>query len=202
MGHPNATPQCDAARPRQEASRATSYGVFSRAEEGATAVEFGLIAMPFFGLLFAIIEVSLAFWTTQVLETAVTNASRQLYTGQFQTDPTNASLTPQQLQTKFKTLVCNNVTGLFDCTSKVSVDVQVPSSGWSASGPPVSGGQYDTSGYGFARQPASGEITIVRASMEYPLYTRLVGLGTGLENGNLLIVASTAFRTEPYTAGN
>ena len=57
-----------------------------------TAIEFGAVATPFFALLFAIIETALTLWTTQVLETGVGNASRRIYTGQFQQD--NAATDP------------------------------------------------------------------------------------------------------------
>ena len=57
---------------------------FLRNREGATAVEFALVALPFLAILFAIIELALNFWVTQVLENAVSDASRRIYTGQFQ----------------------------------------------------------------------------------------------------------------------
>lgn len=171
---------------------------FQTCQRGATAVEFGMIALPFFGLLFAIIEAALGFWATQVLETAVSNASRQIYTGQFQTDSDNKGLTNEKLREKFKTALCGNVTALFDC-SKVDVDVKpVTTYGGAVSSPPVKDGKYDTTGYGYSA-PGSNQITIVRASMEYSTVTGfLTGGGSTLANGNRLIVAAATFRTEPY----
>src|SRR3712207_8656069 len=79
---------------------------FRKDQDGATAVEFGLIAVPFLGLLFAIVETALMFWSTQVLETAVANASRTIYTGQFQgTNDQNAA----DIGAKFKKEVCRHV---------------------------------------------------------------------------------------------
>ena len=49
-----------------------------RNEDGATAVEFALIAAPFFFLLFAMLEVAAVFFTGTVLENAVLEAARQL----------------------------------------------------------------------------------------------------------------------------
>ena len=44
---------------------------FRRAEKGATAVEFAMVAAPFFFLLFAMIEIAAVFFTSTVLENAV-----------------------------------------------------------------------------------------------------------------------------------
>ena len=56
---------------------------FRRDERGVTAIEFGMVATPFIALLFAIVETALTLWTTQVLDTGVTNAARRIYTGPF-----------------------------------------------------------------------------------------------------------------------
>src|SRR3954470_17604433 len=97
---------------------------FKKDEDGGTAVEFAMVSMPFFALLFAIFETALAFLTTQMLETAVSNAARQIYTGQFQQDAKNAGQTPSQLANNFRTAVCDNVTALFDCQTTLKVDIR------------------------------------------------------------------------------
>ena len=45
--------------------------LFARQQSGAVAVEFGLVALPFLGLTFAILETALVFFAGQTLETAV-----------------------------------------------------------------------------------------------------------------------------------
>jgi Flp pilus assembly protein TadG len=172
---------------------------FTANETGATAVEFGLIAVPFIGLLFAVLQIALALWSTQILETAVANAARQLYTGAFQTDPKNSGLTAKDLQANFKKLVCSNVVGVFDCNAMVDVDVRVISSGFAgATVPsPSTNRVYDTSSYGY-QSPSRDQVVVVRASMEFPNYTSLFTPSSGLQNGKQLIVASAAFRAEPF----
>lgn len=181
-----------------KASAATS-AAFLRSRDGATAVEFGLVAMPFMALLFATIEISLSIWTTQTLETAVSLAGRQIYTGQFQTAPANQNLTSAQLAANFKTLVCSNVTSLFNCNALVTIDVRPVSSYAAAVGSsPIVNGQFDTTGYGY--QPAaSNQITVVRAAMQYPSVTSFLSATTALSNGSKLIMATAVFRTEPYS---
>ena len=58
---------------------------FVRQQDGAAAVEFGLVAVPFLGLTFAILETALVFFAGQTLETAVADSARLIMTGQAQT---------------------------------------------------------------------------------------------------------------------
>ena len=53
---------------------------FAHDESGVTAIEFGLLAVPFFSILGAILETSLVFLSGQVLESAVQDASRLIRT--------------------------------------------------------------------------------------------------------------------------
>jgi Flp pilus assembly protein TadG len=169
---------------------------FRRADGGALAVEFGLIAPFFLGLLFGILEVALTFWSTQVLETAVANAARQIYTGSFQQSTGNSD--PNAALINFKKMVCDNVTAVFNCQKLVSVDIKKFNSYTAASiTMPIKDGKYDTTGYGYS-PPGANEICVVRASMEYPVYVNMFGYATGLTSGNRLIIASSTFRTEPY----
>ena len=85
---------------------------FRRDENGAVAVEFGMVALPFFALLFSIIEISLSFFSNQILETAVSEASRLIMTGQAQ----NSGMTALQ----FRTAVCDHLPAMFDCENNLS----------------------------------------------------------------------------------
>ena len=57
---------------------------FRSDRSGATAVEFAMIAVPFFGLLFAIFQTAFVFLAQEGLDAATTAAARQLLTGQAQ----------------------------------------------------------------------------------------------------------------------
>lgn len=60
-------------------ARSFPFNIFKRyadEKDGATAVEFALIAWAFLLLLFGIIEVSRLMWTHNALQYAVENASR------------------------------------------------------------------------------------------------------------------------------
>ena len=56
-----------------------------RRQDGAVAVEFGLVAAPFLLLVFAIMETAIVFFAGQTLETAVADSARLILTGQAQT---------------------------------------------------------------------------------------------------------------------
>ncbi len=171
---------------------------FMRDREGATAVEFSLVALPFLAILFAIIELALNFWVTQVLENALSDASRRIYTGQFQQD--NPGSSGGQLATAFRQDVCSRVPALFDCNGMVHVDVRRFASFPGANPPlPVNNGTFDPSGFTF-ENPGPDEIVLVRAAMAYPIFVNFIPTqGRQLTGNQRLIMASTAFRSEPFT---
>jgi hypothetical protein len=86
---------------------------FRRDERGATVIEFGLVALPFFGLLFAIIETALVFFAGQALETAVSNAARLIRTGQAQ----SAGYTVSDFKTRSATRSRRSSTAAASCSS-------------------------------------------------------------------------------------
>jgi Flp pilus assembly protein TadG len=170
---------------------------FRRDQDGIAAVEFGLVALPFFALLFAILETALVFWSTQVLETAVANASRTIYTGQFQS--TNDQNSPD-IGTKFKAEVCKNITALFACdTPSVRVDVRRFTPGT----PPPDVIDKDTkqineAAFGYQTTKAS-DIVLVRVAVEYPVFVSLMNSNqANLANGKRLLMGSATFRNEPF----
>ena len=89
---------------------------FRRNRRGSAAVEFALVAPIFFAVLFAIIELALVFFASQILETVTQDTARLIMTGQAQ----NASFT----QGQFKNAVCAKLTVMFDCVNGVSIDVK------------------------------------------------------------------------------
>jgi Flp pilus assembly protein TadG len=187
-------------RTRRVGLRSRFLQRFVRNRDGATAVEFGLVALPFFALLFAIIETALVFWSTQVLETAVADASRKIYTGQFQGANSDPLRTTDQIAAAFREEVCARVVALFDCRSKVFIDVKsfggsFPSMGLAL---PVTDGEFDTSGFGY-QSSGPNDIVVVRAAMEHKVFLTYMNKAlANLANGNRLIMAGAAFRNEPF----
>ncbi|MPZ41473.1 MAG: pilus assembly protein [Rhizobiales bacterium] len=157
----------------------------ARKEDGAAAIEFGLVAFPFLLLVFAILETAFFLFAGQTLETAVTDTGRLIMTGQAQQQELN--------QTTFKDAVCARLQGgLFDCQAAVYIDVQtMPTFDFNRELPPLDAdGKFQTS-----FQPGGpGDIVLVRAFHQWPIY-----VSWGLLTGNTrLLVATAAFRNEPF----
>lgn len=166
---------------------------FVRQEEGAAAVEFAMVAAPFLALIFAIIETAVVFFAGQTLETAVADASRLILTGQAQQQNFDAAA--------FKQALCARIFGLFDCANGVKVDVQKYSSfGGSNTAKPLDPAGNLQAGFGNNYQPGGpGEIVVVRAVYEWPVYVQLLGFNLAdMKNGKRLVMATAAFRNEPY----
>lgn len=164
---------------------------FGRHQKGAAAIEFGMVAAPFLAMIFAIIETSLIFFAGQTLETAVTDSSRLIMTGQAQTQGFS--------QAQFKQAVCSKIYGLFDCAGGINVDVRKYSSFGSATPPsPVDANGNLTNN--FVYQPGGpGEIVVARLIYQWPVYANILGVDMANMAGNKrLIVATAAFRNEPY----
>lgn len=75
---------------------------FLRNRNGATAIEFSVLALPFLALTFAILESCISFTGQQLLASATDDIARQFRTGQLKKDP---SLTEERL----KTMVCERI---------------------------------------------------------------------------------------------
>ncbi len=173
---------------------------FRRSQNGATAIEFSFIALPFLMLLAAIVELALMLWTSQVLEESVAESSRVLLTGQSKAMYTG---TASANTAAFKNAVCANAPGLVNC-SKLTIDVRTYASFASAQtgtagSNPVQGGALDTTGFGY-NQPQPGQIVVVRAVLEYSLFfTKWSSALADIGAGKSALVAAATFRAEPFT---
>lgn len=159
--------------------------------EGTAAVEFALVAAPFLALLFAIIETALVFFASQTLDTAVAQSARLIMTGQAQDGGFSAS--------QFQQAVCNYVTGLFNC-SNIMVNVQKFSSFSSVTmlNPLNSNGTFNNASLNY-NTGGPGDIVVVQLFYQWPVYVSLLGLNlSNMAGGNRLLVATAAFRNEPY----
>ena len=167
---------------------------FRRNRRGSAIVEFALVAPIFFGLLFAIIEVALMFFASQVLETGAQDSARLLYTHQ--------ALDTGMTEAQFKTDLCNRISGFFNCSANLSnliVDVKSYPPGTAINiSDPIVGGNL-TGPFTYQTPPPGAPNTIVvRVFWQWPLF--VTGLGFNIANLNgsqRLLAATSAFRVEP-----
>jgi Flp pilus assembly pilin Flp len=163
-------------------------------ENGVTAVEFAMVGMPFFMMLFGIMAVGLIFFTTFALESAVEESARLIRTGQAQ----ESGMTKAQ----FKAEVCSRAPRYVDCDGKIRVNVQ-SFSNFSDIVPPscLDGGGNLVPPAGTVFHPgAVSEVVLVTVCYEWELAGKIPFLQLGsMTNGAALIQTSTTFRTEPYS---
>jgi Flp pilus assembly protein TadG len=183
-------------RPAAGRNLSASAAAFACAEDGTAALEFAIVAAPFIALVLATIQTALAFFAGQVLESAATDASRIILTGSAQ----NSNMS----QAGFATAVCGKIQALFNC-SKLMIDVQTASS-FSAANASMPSLTFDSSGNvsnSWQFNPGNpGDIVILRVMYQWPVFLGPLGLSLSNEsNGNLLLMATAAFKNEPYQTG-
>jgi len=170
---------------------------------GVAAIEFGLVALPFFAMMIGIMAIGLQYFTEHALDSAVMDAARKLRTGEAQ----KAGLTIGD----FRTLVCDAAAPYIACDNHLIVHVNSGAT-FADLNPPTT---CVTSG---ALTPAQGQATdlittrsgtanaavLVVACYEWdmgsmvwqPLW-RLLSPSPQVD-GKTVLSSSTAFRSEPY----
>lgn len=161
------------------------------AREGSAAVEFAMVAMPFFIMLFAIMELCLVFLVDSVLENAAIETGRLIRTGQAE----GLGITTAA---KFKTSVCSRMSVFAtDCEARAKVDVRVIPQFAAAPPDPLEDGTFDPDEETYSNgQP--GNLIVVRVWYQQPLITTFLAQGLSrLDDGKAMLTATTAFRNEP-----
>lgn len=161
---------------------------FGNDSGGSAAVEFALIAPVFFALIFAIMETGMVFFAGQVLETAVQDGARSVYT-------CSAAATAVD----FKTPICARSSVLMDCT-KIDIDVRSydPGTAITISDPIDASGNY--SSINLVYQPPAcptSKTVVVRGFYQWPLFVTGLGynianIGRGTTSSKRLLAATAA----------
>ncbi len=168
---------------------------FLRQSEAGTTIEFALLAAPFLAGLLAILQTAIIFFAGQTLETAAATSSRLILTGQAQTAGWTAA--------QFKSQVCNQIQGIFNCNNGVYIDVETyPSFSAINTGMPISNGQFNASALGY-NPGGPGDIVMLRLYYRYPVFMNLLGFNLSNVTGGYNLFAATAvFKNEPYAASS
>jgi Flp pilus assembly protein TadG len=170
-----------------------------KSESGAAAVEFALVAFPFFYVMGSICETGIMLFAEYSIQAGVQEAARQIKTGQAQ----NSSLSAAN----FKTKICD-ITGIvIDCESKLTVYVRPASSftalaslmpGYMNVGAKPDGTPNPTSYSCGSPEQAAGVIATYDWEFTMPFMTFL-GNFNGGKTRRLAGVA--IFQNEPFPAG-
>jgi Flp pilus assembly protein TadG len=162
-----------------------------RDRAGVAAIEFALLVLPLFVIIFGILEISTMFFVDTALDAAVHKNSRLIKTGQ-------AAETQMSLAT-FKAAICSDLVYMLNCETKLLVSANVLSDVSTAGGMvPV-----DTDGNvliveGFKTGYGS-DYVLVQAFLPWPPVVNLYSLSSRtLADGSYLLGASALFRNEPF----
>ncbi|ABC89024.1 hypothetical conserved protein [Rhizobium etli CFN 42] len=193
--------------------RFCKFRAVARSRDGAAAIEFALLAIPYFLVIFAILETFIAFAAEELVSNAVDTMSRRMRTGQI---TYNLGRTTDMSRTQFRQAFCNEISILISCStseaatpSKLYLDVQTFGS-FSAiptTIPKVSSDRYaDINTAAFKYTPGgAGTINMLRAYYRWEIITDLVRPyittirpSDGSMPTQYLIIATSAFQNEQY----
>jgi Flp pilus assembly protein TadG len=169
-------------------------------EQGVSAIEFAIVATPFFLFVLGLIGVGLYFFTMSSLSYGVEAAARQIRTGQAQKAALNVG--------QFKSLVCAAAGSYINC-SKLSVLVQSGDT-WSVITPQacVDSNNNMVASTGTSSDAIStyagvaSKVVLVTLCYQWDLAQTFSYLKLGKNadgSGSAIVQAATAFRTEPYS---
>lgn len=162
-----------------------------RNRDGSAAIEFAMVAMPFFLMMFALLELGMVFVVDSVLANATFETGRLVRTGQAGA----AAMTREQ----FRTDLCSRMSVFSaDCENRLSVDVRViPTFATPLPDPMEDGETFDEGQLGFD-YGAPGSLVVVRVWYKQPLVTTFLSQGLSrLGDGSSRLMSTTAFRNEP-----
>ncbi len=163
-----------------------------RREDGATAVEFALIAMPLVMMIFGLIEMCMIFTKQGVLEYATSQAARKIRTGQAQ-----QSGSPEDY---FKESLCDSASFFINCDD-ISYEVQSLDNFGEADEQPAP--SFDEEGnflsQGFDSGSSNG-VVLIRTVYRHNLFTPLMAplMSSAGESGKRLMMSTVVLQSEPY----
>ncbi len=178
------------------------------ARDGATAIEFTLLSLPFFAIVFASLETFVAFSAEQVLANATEVMARKIRTGEItyklgkSTDKSTA---------EFRKLFCDEIAIMMPCSAneletpnKLYIDVRTfPKFTDIPKSLPLIGTDLDTSSFQFA-PGGKKSINIVRAYYRWDIMTDLVRpyisniKSADGSRQNYLMIANVVIQNEDY----
>lgn len=178
---------------RKTSGNRTLLARFFANRRGTVAIEFAMIALPFFFMIFSIIEVSLSFTAQQVMANVTDEVARKLRTGELR----EADVSGDQLKQKIcagllmpETGCPNLVVDLRSYTSFANVPLVIPlkSDG-------------DVNSTGFKNAPGgTGTINQLRVFYRWPILTDFMRnrIDSIDGTGKTLLFSSATWQNEPY----
>jgi Flp pilus assembly pilin Flp len=179
-------------------------GEFRRDERGVTAIEFAILALPFFTIIAAILETTLVFLAGQVLDSGVEDAARLIRTGQLQ-----LGLAGANDMDGIRTKICDGLYDLFNCSDLKIRITKVADFGSATVTYPIERGDECKKKDGTIRcdwkitenyTPGGGDqVVLMQAYYKWSTIVRLPGFNLQDQaDGTRLLGAVQVFRNEPF----
>ena len=201
-------------QPADSRPRKRGIGKLFADENGTTAIEFAIVAIPFLMIVLGLLEISIMFVIDVNLDSATANFATLIRTGQVQAPGASASSSSGAVMdlSDAKTKICNNipVVPLSICTSQLQIDVRTLSAFSAASGPtPISGSSFNTSNLCYYSGNA-GNVVQITAYFMYQILNPILLPGfamvqsyNGSTSGNYFPITTVqVFKSENYTTGS
>lgn len=164
---------------------------FSGDKSGVTAIEFGILGLPFFAMIAVIMETSVVFLSSNIFESALHDSVRLIRTGQ--------ALSANYDVESFRATMCDRTFGLFDCGAILINVREVPNF---ASANIINPIDKDTGDWLIGEAFSSGQrqtIMVAEAYYKWPTVMNIMGFNLAtMTDGTYLMGAAEVFRNEPF----
>lgn len=168
---------------------------FGKARRGSAAVEFALVAMPFFLLTIGLAEVSMMGFAQTTLDLGVSEAARQIRTGRAQMNGLS--------HVDIRDQVCDQINNfiVLECEGNLFIDVDRFDSfidAGNSANDPIQNGEFQDAGFGYT-PGAPSDIVVVRAYYRWKILTPMFEpVFQNVSGGERILVTTMMFRNEPY----
>lgn len=158
---------------------------------GVTAIEFALVALPFFTLALGIIEIGLAHFANRMVDNAVVEAARLIRTGQAH----SGSITAEG----FKTQICSHMPTFMCDEGRITVEVDSIDDFADAQSTDSlydeDGNLRDDTGYDIG---GASEIVVVNVIYKWPMVSSVLKFDNGDHGYERHLTSTMVFRNEPW----
>jgi Flp pilus assembly protein TadG len=169
------------------------FGALVRNRDGVAAVEFALVAVPLFWLIFGMLEFGAMSIVQTSMDSAVAQAGRQIRTGIAQ----NGGFTKAQMEQQ----ICDNLNEIMslECAGNLYLDVdRYDSFADIGNGSPLNEGAIDQAQLNY-NPGGANEVILVRAYYQWQIFTPMFGaIFSNMSDRRRLVVSSMMFRNEPF----
>jgi Flp pilus assembly protein TadG len=171
---------------------------------GATAIEFGIVAIPFLMFIMGLIGCAFFFFVTNSIEKGMDQTSRLIRTGEAVADKMTVN--------DFKDSICDGA-GFWIRCKDLQIFVKSYTAGWGELAQDKPQPCVDANGV-IQTNPAPGtdliaiysgaasDVVVVTACYKWTLTAKLPLFKIGnMSDGSMMLQSATAFRSEPYPQG-